>query len=91
CTVPTFNRILEPSSSTQYGNSACKGDSGGPLLDIATGKQIGVVSGGPLVLPTCGSLTIPSFYTKVSNYYDWVQSYITADTPPNRYITEPNF
>ncbi|MGR5237600.1 S1 family peptidase [Vibrio alfacsensis] len=91
CTLPTENRVLEPDSNTQYGNSACKGDSGGPLLDVATGKQIGIVSGGPLILPTCGSLTIPSFYTKVSQYYDWVQSYITTDAPPSRYIIEPNF
>jgi hypothetical protein len=36
-------------------------------------------------------LTIPSFYTKVSQYYDWVQSYITADAPPSSYIIAPNF
>ncbi|WP_050923178.1 trypsin-like serine protease [Vibrio harveyi] len=91
CTLPTKNRVLEPDSHTQYGNSACKGDSGGPLVDVATGKQIGIVSGAPLILPTCGSLTIPSFYTKVSQYYDWVQSYITASGPPSSYIIEPNF
>ncbi len=91
CTLPTINDVLEEGSSTQYGNSACNGDSGGPLLDIATGKQIGIVSGTPLILPSCGSLTIPSFYTKVSQYYDWVQSYTTADTPPSRYIIAPDF
>lgn len=91
CTLPTFNTVLEEESRTQYGNSACKGDSGGPLVDITTGKQIGIVSGAPLILPTCGSLTIPSFYTKVSQYYDWVQSYITADGPPSRYIIAPEF
>ncbi|PFG46265.1 putative secreted protein/MYXO-CTERM domain-containing protein [Vibrio sp. ES.051] len=91
CTLPTKNQVLEPDSNTQYGNSACKGDSGGPLLDVATGKQIGIVSGAPLILPTCGSLTIPSFYTKVSHYYGWVQSYIKADVPPSDYIIEPNF
>ncbi len=62
-----------------------------PLVDVATGKQIGIVSGAPLILPTCGSLTIPSFYTKVSQYYDWVQSYITAGHSPSSYIIEPNF
>ncbi len=91
CTLPTFNDVLEESSSTQYGNSACNGDSGGPLIDIATGKQIGIVSGTPLILPSCGSLTIPSFYTKVSQYYDWVQSYITDNAPPSRYIIAPEF
>ncbi|MDF2155584.1 serine protease [Vibrio sp. CAU 1672] len=91
CTLPTVNRPLGLTSSTQYGNSACTGDSGGPLVDVATGKQIGIVSGGPLVLPTCGSLTIPSIYTKVSQHYDWVQSYITAEQPPSSYIIEPNF
>ncbi len=91
CSLPTVNSILEEGSSTQFGNSDCKGDSGGPLLDIATGKQIGIVSGAPLILPTCGSLTIPSFYTKVSQYYDWVQSYITAEAPPSSYIIAPDF
>ncbi len=91
CTLPTRNEVLDESSSTQYGNSACNGDSGGPLVDIATGKQIGIVSGTPLILPSCGSLTIPSFYTKVSQYYDWVQSYITEEAPPSRYIIAPDF
>ncbi|WP_050541112.1 trypsin-like serine protease [Vibrio rotiferianus] len=91
CTLPTEVDVLEPHDRTQYGNSACKGDSGGPLIDDATGLQIGIVSGGPIILPTCGSVTIPSFFTKVSHYYDWIQSYVTADAPPTSYIIEPNF
>ncbi|MDV6252788.1 S1 family peptidase [Vibrio sp. EA2] len=91
CTLPTINDVLEEDDSTQYGNSACNGDSGGPLIDIATGKQIGIVSGGPIITPDCGSLTIPIYYTKVSQYYDWVQSYITMDGPPSSYIIAPEF
>ncbi|WP_440887304.1 S1 family peptidase [Vibrio sp. WZ-1] len=91
CTLPTEINVLEPNDRTQYGNSACKGDSGGPLIDDVTGLQIGIVSGGPIILPTCGSVTIPSFFTKVSHYYDWIQSYVTADMPPVSYIIEPNF
>ncbi|ASI97278.1 S1 family peptidase [Vibrio rotiferianus] len=91
CTLPTEVKTLEANDRTKYGNSACKGDSGGPLIDDATGLQIGIVSGGPIILPTCGSVTIPSFFTKVSHYYDWIQSYVTADAPPTSYIIEPNF
>ncbi|CAH1534768.1 Serine protease [Vibrio rotiferianus] len=91
CTLPTEVKTLEANDRTKYGNSACKGDSGGPLIDDATGLQIGIVSGGPIILPTCGSVTIPSFFTKVSHYYDWIQSYVTSDAPPTSYIIEPNF
>ncbi len=91
CTLPTINDVLEENDSTQYGNSACNGDSGGPLIDIATGKQIGIVSGGPIITPSCGSLTIPIYYTKVSQYYNWVQSYVTAGSAPDSYIIAPEF
>nr|WP_240701777.1 serine protease [Vibrio gallaecicus] len=91
CTIPNEVTPLEPDQRTQYGNSACKGDSGGPLVDDVTGLQIGIVSGGPIIMPVCGSVTIPSFFTKISTYYNWVQSYITQATPPSEIIIAPNF
>lgn len=96
CSMPNQVEILDPDSSTYYGNSACKGDSGGALmaseeLDLGQAVQIGIVSGGPMIMPVCGSVTIPSFYTKVSTYYDWIQSYINQSTIPENAIVEPDF
>ncbi|HAS6044337.1 TPA: trypsin-like serine protease [Vibrio vulnificus] len=91
CTMPNEVLPWQPDERTQYGNNVCKGDSGGPLIDDVTGKQIGIVSGIPLITPICASVTQPSFYTRVSNYYDWIQSYITAANPPSSHILKPDF
>ncbi|EOA6547001.1 trypsin-like serine protease [Vibrio vulnificus] len=91
CTMPNEVLPWQPDERTQYGNNVCKGDSGGPLIDDVTGKQIGIVSGIPLITPICASVTQPSFYTRVSNYYDWIQSYITATNPPSSHILKPDF
>ncbi|ENP8322705.1 trypsin-like serine protease [Vibrio sp. IRLE0018] len=91
CTMPNEVLPWKPDERTQYGNNVCKGDSGGPLIDDVTGKQIGIVSGIPLITPICASVTQPSFYTRVSNYYDWIQSYITATNPPSSHILKPDF
>ncbi len=93
CVLPTEAQPIDPLDPLlgYFGNSACNGDSGGPLVDNVTGKQIGIVSGTPLILPNCGSVTIPSFYTKVSTYYDWIKSYTDAATPPSEVIIAPDF
>lgn len=60
------------SSSHQESRSACNGDSGGPLVvenvDIPS-ELIGIVSWGYI---PCGLAQLPSVYTKVSSYVDWV-------------------
>ncbi|XP_025161415.1 transmembrane protease serine 9 [Harpegnathos saltator] len=53
------------------GESACSGDSGGPLVQVVdkVTKQIGIVSWG--IYP-CGANLMPSVYTRVSSYTDWI-------------------
>lgn len=57
---------------------ACKGDSGGPLFNIIPIKdfqeikafQVGIVSFAPAA--TCGVQALPSVYTRVERYLDWI-------------------
>ncbi|XP_070150766.1 transmembrane protease serine 9-like [Polyergus mexicanus] len=58
--------------------SACSGDSGGPLVQFEnnTPIQIGIVSWG--VLP-CGVNHVPSVYTRVASYVDWIKMTIWLD------------
>ncbi|MBD1555758.1 serine protease [Vibrio sp. S9_S30] len=93
CTLPTEKYVLNEVTGTAYGNDTCKGDSGGPLMAKATDGsdiQVGIVSGGPLVMPTCGSLTKPAFYSKVSTYYSWIHRYVGSTTLPSNVVTKPN-
>ncbi|MDP2574738.1 serine protease [Vibrio penaeicida] len=93
CTLPTEKYVLDEAAGTVYGNDTCKGDSGGPLMAKAadaTDVQVGIVSGGPLVSPTCGSLTKPAFYSKVSTYYSWIYDYVSSTTLPSSAVTKPN-
>jgi len=55
--------------------SACSGDSGGPLVqfDNNVPTQLGIVSWG--VYP-CGVNHMPSVYTRVASYVDWINSKI---------------
>ncbi|OQR69116.1 proclotting enzyme-like [Tropilaelaps mercedesae] len=57
------------------GFDSCTGDSGGPLvvLDDYTGRYslAGIVSHGPL---PCDQESLPSVYTQVRDYRDWVMS-----------------
>lgn len=76
------------------GNSACLGDGGAALVFLDSNNdeiQIGIASGGPIIEPICGSVTIPNFHTKVSYYYDWIQEYVTNESPPNLVILPPEF
>lgn len=62
------------SDSLQKGISACNGDSGGPLViekEDATSELIGIVSWGYI---PCGLANLPSIYTRVSAYTDWIAS-----------------
>ncbi len=53
--------------------------------------QIGIASGGPIVEPICGSVTIPNFHTKVSYYFDWINSYINNEEAPENTVSAPDF
>lgn len=61
----------------------CHGDSGGPLQCIVSGHKllVGIVSFGNV---NCDELTsdlsqIPSVYTRISYYYDWILSHIQSN------------
>jgi secreted trypsin-like serine protease len=77
-------RPLEDTQLCAAGNSgedACKGDSGGPLMDVvqlptrrtAQTFQMGIVSFGSI---PCGAQTSPSVYTRVSAYLEWILDHI---------------
>lgn len=57
-----------------YGEDTCDGDSGNPLMSVASDAWIveGIVSFGR----GCGLADWPAVYTKVSNYDNWIQSKI---------------
>lgn len=63
-------------SEGNRGEDPCKGDSGGPLMEVELQKariiQVGIVSFGPI--PCANS---PSVYTKVSAYLDWILDHIS--------------
>lgn len=59
---------------------ACSGDSGGPItMDLGDGRMslIGVVSFGN----DCAVQNFPGIYTKISNYYDWINNNIDESLP----------
>ncbi|WP_233220327.1 trypsin-like serine protease [Photobacterium sp. GB-72] len=88
CTLPA--RKLE--GPDLLGPDACFGDSGGPLLtqdNNSNWVQIGIVSGGSAGEPQCGSLTRPTFYTRVGTYYDWINESVAV--VPEQAITLPEF
>ncbi|XP_076632942.1 trypsin-1-like [Colletes latitarsis] len=55
--------------------SACSGDSGGPLAQLSGSNavQVGIVSWG--MMP-CGSSHMPSVYTRVASYVDWIHQHM---------------
>lgn len=60
CSSPMENKL-----------SACNGDSGGPYVQELNGVtvQVGVVSWGYI---PCGTAGLPSVYTKVASYVEWI-------------------
>ncbi|MFN1548979.1 S1 family peptidase [Vibrio natriegens] len=78
-----------------YGNGACVGDTGGPLLlpniDGSAFTQVGIISAGPIINSVCSSVTLPTWYTNVSYYREWIDSYIDSNEPPEVVITKPDF
>lgn len=54
------------------GKNHCEGDSGGPLLDVKTKRQIGIVSYGA---QPC-TLAKPSIYTRVTDNLDFINKII---------------
>ncbi|GAM77117.1 secreted trypsin-like serine protease [Vibrio ishigakensis] len=98
CTQPTKLEAFENpegggDDGQVVGNSACLGDSGGGLYADSDGitYQIGIISGGPIVLPVCGSVTLPTFHTKVATYLDWINSVADSADLPSSAVTEPDF
>jgi trypsin len=64
--------IMLCASNPSPGHDSCNGDSGGPLLDTATGTQVGIVSFGI----GCGDPIFPGVYTRVSAYTNWIHDRI---------------
>jgi hypothetical protein len=65
---------------------SCYGDSGGPLLEKVTGRQVGIVSFGK----GCGDPDFPGVYTRISTYTSWIQDRIcelSAVPPANCHRT----
>lgn len=71
-------------ASGQTGQDSCKGDSGGPLTNVTTdglsprrAYQIGIVSAG---IGPCGNTEIPSVYTRVDQFINWIKDTVECNT-----------
>jgi trypsin len=57
---------------------ACAGDSGGPMIDMTTGAQVGVVSSGA----ECGSGALsPGMYASVAAHREWIMAAALSGPP----------
>ncbi|RUS85434.1 hypothetical protein EGW08_006825, partial [Elysia chlorotica] len=70
-----FSRIDDTILCVQIGSAgedSCQGDSGGPLMCEREGRwhQAGIVSAGY----ECGSPGVPTIYTRVSQFVDWIKT-----------------
>ncbi|XP_067236750.1 trypsin I-P1-like isoform X2 [Chanodichthys erythropterus] len=63
------------------GKGSCKGDSGGPMVSKKDSLwiQSGIVSFGKG--EGCAQPEYPGVYTRVSQYQDWIKSYMSSNTP----------
>ena len=66
-----------PDQGDTFGEDSCQGDSGGPLLLTGAllndSPQVGITSFGYSTDDKCGDSEIPSIYTRVSQYLDWIE------------------
>uniref|UniRef100_UPI003D11AA3F trypsin-like serine protease n=1 Tax=Vibrio sp. TaxID=678 RepID=UPI003D11AA3F len=96
CTLPSE---IIPVGDQLYGNGACVGDTGGPLLferfNSDTGMneviQVGIISASPIINSVCSSATLPTWYTNVNTYLEWIDSYTSEALPPEEVIIKPDF
>ncbi|KAK9878517.1 hypothetical protein WA026_022413 [Henosepilachna vigintioctopunctata] len=82
--LPSEVKPLSPTQLCANGaksEDACKGDSGGPLINVTLDKdlevkhiQFGIVSFGT---GTCGDRNLPSVYTRVDKYLDWIMKTVS--------------
>lgn len=90
CALPS--EITDHIDGTPYGVDACFGDSGGPIFAKNNNDewlQVGIVSGGTVGNPACGSMTRPGFYARVGYYTDWIIE--NSSKKPMHPITPPDF
>ncbi|HHF2976628.1 TPA: serine protease [Vibrio diabolicus] len=92
CSLPTKSITR---GDNIYGNGACGGDTGGPLLiysiDDNSFYQVGIISASPIINTVCSSITLPTWYTNVSHFRDWIDSFTTSTEPPEHIVTKPDF
>ena len=58
--------------ASRTGTNTCQGDSGSPVIEKLSSKQVGIVSWGE----NCIDPDYPAVYTKVQDQYDWIMSYV---------------
>lgn len=73
-----MNNNAQLCAGGEKGKDSCRGDSGGPLMNLGQSENgeivwysVGVVSFGP---SPCGLEEWPGVYTKVANYVHWIVS-----------------
>ncbi|ELT6287561.1 trypsin-like serine protease [Vibrio cholerae] len=66
--------------------SACRGDSGGPIVLAGSGVQLGIVSWGPQV---CAADNTYSVYTNINYFTDWISDHIRGFSYESNVYLEP--
>ncbi|SEG16974.1 S1 family peptidase [Vibrio hangzhouensis] len=86
CTLPT---TVETIGDQIWGNGACIGDTGGPL--VKDGVLVGIISASPIIYDVCSSVTLPTWYSNVHHYLDWLNVHKNMEEPPEKVISLPDF